>query len=30
MIITREYVEHTGGPRIIMRGQEIPELGMQS
>ncbi len=30
VIITREYVEHTGGPRIIMRGQEIPELGMQS
>ena len=30
VVITREYVEHTGGPRIIMRGQEIPELGMQS
>ena len=30
VIITREYVKHTGGPRIIMRGQEIPELGMQS
>ena len=23
VVITREYVEHTGGPRIIMRGQEI-------
>ena len=30
VVITREYVEHTGGPRIIMRGQEIPELGMRS
>jgi ATP-dependent Clp protease ATP-binding subunit ClpX len=26
VIITREYVEHTGGPRILMRGQEIPML----
>ena len=30
VVITREYVEHTGGPRIIMRGQELPELGMRS
>ncbi len=26
VVITREYVEHTGGPRIIMRGQEAPAL----
>jgi ATP-dependent Clp protease ATP-binding subunit ClpX len=27
VIITKEYIEHTGGPRIIMRGQEyyLPE-----
>ena len=30
VVITREYVEHTGGPRIIMRGQEVPLLGAQS
>ena len=24
VIITREYVEHTGGPRIIMRGLTAP------
>ena len=24
--ITREYIEKTGGPRIEMRGVEIPEL----
>ena len=21
VIITREYIEHTGGPRVLMRGQ---------
>ena len=26
VIITKEYIEHTGGPRILMRGQEIPLL----
>ena len=26
VIITREYIEHTGGPRILLRGQEIPQL----
>ena len=26
VVITREYIEHTGGPRILMRGQEIPLL----
>ena len=30
VVITREYVEHTGGPRIIMRGQEVPVVGMES
>ena len=30
VVITREYVEHTGGPRIIMRGAGDPELGMRS
>ena len=24
VIITREYIEGTGGPRILLRGQEIP------
>ena len=27
VIITREYIEGTGGPRIILRGQEIPLIG---
>lgn len=27
VIITKEYIEHTGGPLILMRGQEIPLLG---
>lgn len=26
VIITREYIEGTGGPRILLRGQEIPLL----
>ena len=27
VIITKEYIEHTGGPRVIMRGQDyyLPE-----
>lgn len=28
VVITREYIEHTGGPRILLRGQEIPKLEM--
>ena len=28
VIITREYIEGTGGPRILLRGQEIPLIGM--
>lgn len=27
VIITKEYIEHTGGPQILLRGQEIPKLG---
>lgn len=27
VIITREYIEGTGGPTILLRGQEIPLLG---
>lgn len=27
VIITREYIEGTGGPRILLRGQEVPLLG---
>lgn len=27
VIITREYIEGTGGPRILLRGQEMPLLG---
>ncbi len=23
VIITKEYIEHTGGPRVVMRGQEL-------
>ncbi len=26
VVITREYIEHTGGPRIILRGQENPRI----
>ncbi len=26
VIITKEYIEGTGGPVILMRGQEVPEL----
>jgi ATP-dependent Clp protease ATP-binding subunit ClpX len=26
VIITREYIEGTGGPKILLRGQEIPFL----
>lgn len=26
VLITKEYVEHTGGPKILLRGQEIPLL----
>lgn len=27
VVITREYIEGTGGPRIMLRGQEIPMIG---
>src|SRR5699024_11172808 len=27
VLITREYIEHTGGPIIRLRGQEVPLLG---
>ncbi len=30
VIITREYIEGTGGPRILLRGQEIPRSGWLS
>lgn len=26
VVITKEYIEHTGGPRIYLRGQEVPAL----
>lgn len=26
VIITREYIEGTGGPRILLRGQEVPQI----
>jgi len=26
VIITKEYIEHTGGPQILLRGQDIPML----
>ena len=26
VIITREYIEGTGGPVILLRGQEVPRL----
>jgi len=29
VIITREYIEGTGGPRIILRGQEMPRLAAE-
>ena len=29
VIITREYIEGTGGPRILFRGQEVPLLEQQ-
>lgn len=29
VIITQEYIEHTGGPQILLRGQEVPRLGAQ-
>jgi len=28
VIITREYIEHTGGPRILMRGQNAMQIEM--
>lgn len=28
VIITKEYIQHTGGPRILLRGQEMPQLEM--
>lgn len=27
VIITKEYIEGTGGPRILLRGQEVPLIG---
>ena len=29
VIITREYIEGNGGPRILLRGQEMPLLESQ-
>ena len=29
VIITKEYIEHTGGPQILLRGQEVPGLPEQ-
>ena len=29
VIITREYIEGTGGPQILLRGQEVPLLEAQ-
>ena len=26
VIITEGYIRHTGGPRILLRGQEMPRL----
>lgn len=26
VIITKEYIEGNGGPRILLRGQEVPLL----
>lgn len=28
VIITKEYIQHTGGPKILLRGQEMPQLEM--
>ena len=28
VIITKEYIQHTGGPKILLRGQELPQLEM--
>lgn len=30
VIITKEYIQHTGGPRILLRGQELPMLEVNS
>lgn len=30
VIITKEYIQHTGGPRILLRGQELPMLESNS
>ena len=30
VIITKEYIKHTGGPRILLRGQELPMLEVNS
>lgn len=30
VLITREYIEHTGGPRIFLRGQGIPLIGSEN
>lgn len=30
VVITKEYVEHTGGPKILLRGQEVPKIGSGS
>lgn len=27
VLITKEYIEHTGGPKILLRGQETPQIG---
>ena len=29
VVITEEYIEHTGGPKILLRGQELPLLSTQ-
>ena len=26
VIITKDYIEKTGGPTILLRGQEVPKL----
>lgn len=28
VVITKEYIEHTGGPQILLRGQEVQRLGV--
>lgn len=30
VVITEDYIRHTGGPRILLRGQELPQLEMNS